>query len=56
MCGFKSIDSAGDVSPIGGKVSNTANTLLHLAEARSLPIIPFEKPLNGAIGELSIRN
>jgi hypothetical protein len=29
------------VIALGGKVSKTANTLLHLAEARGLPIVPF---------------
>lgn len=35
------LDKADAVVALGGKVSKTANTLLHLAEAKGLPIIPF---------------
>jgi len=38
---LQALERADAVVAIGGKVSNTANTLLHLAEARNLPIIPF---------------
>jgi hypothetical protein len=38
---LQALERVDAVVAIGGKVSNTANTLLHLAEARSLPIVPF---------------
>ena len=37
---LQALDKA-DVVVVGGKVSKTANTLLHLAEAKGLPIVPF---------------
>jgi len=38
---LQALEKADVVVALGGKVSKTANTLLHLAEARSLPIVPF---------------
>lgn len=38
---LQALERADAVIVLGGKVSETANTLLHLAEARSLPIVPF---------------
>jgi nucleoside phosphorylase len=38
---LKALDKADAVIAIGGMLSKTANTLLHLAEERNLPIIPF---------------
>lgn len=38
---LQALDKADIVVAIGGKVSKTASTLLHLAEAKGLPIIPF---------------
>jgi nucleoside phosphorylase len=35
------LDKADAVVALGGKVSKTANTLLHLAEAKGLPIVSF---------------
>jgi len=42
------------VVALGGRVSNTANTLLHLAEARGIPIVPFAF-LGGAAGRAYTR-
>lgn len=39
---LQALDRADVVVALGGKVSKTANTLLHLAEVKGLPIIPFE--------------
>lgn len=38
---LQALDKAAAVVALGGKVSKTANTLLHLAEAKGLPIVPF---------------
>lgn len=38
---LQALEQADVVVAIGGKVSKTANTLLHLAEGRRLPVIPF---------------
>lgn len=38
---LKALEKADAVIAVGGKVSKTANTLLHLAEERNLPIVPF---------------
>ena len=38
---LQALEKADAVVALGGKVSKTANTLLHLAEAKGLPIIPF---------------
>jgi len=38
---LQALDKADLVVAIGGKVSRTANTLLHLAEAKRLPVVPF---------------
>lgn len=38
---LQALEKADAVVALGGKVSKTTNTLLHLAEAKGLPIIPF---------------
>lgn len=38
---LQALERVDAVVALGGKVSKTANTLLHLAEARGLPIVPF---------------
>ncbi|WP_346891545.1 TIR domain-containing protein [uncultured Roseibium sp.] len=38
---LQALDKADVVVALGGKVSKTANTLLHLAEAKGIPIVPF---------------
>lgn len=38
---LQALERADAVVVLGGKVSKTANTLLHLAEAKGLPIVPF---------------
>jgi len=38
---IQALEKADVVVALGGKVSQTASTLLHLAEAKGLPIIPF---------------
>ncbi|MBY3027310.1 TIR domain-containing protein [Rhizobium leguminosarum] len=38
---LQALEKADAIVALGGKVSKTANTLLHLAEAKGLPIIPF---------------
>lgn len=38
---LQALEKADVVVALGGKVSKTASTLLHLAEAKGLPIIPF---------------
>ncbi|MEH3120765.1 MAG: hypothetical protein PGN16_02110 [Sphingomonas phyllosphaerae] len=38
---LQALERADIVVALGGKVSKTANTLLHLAEAKGLPIVPF---------------
>lgn len=42
LCQIMALDRADVVISVGGRVSRTANTLLHLAEARQKPIVPFE--------------
>jgi nucleoside phosphorylase len=42
LCQIMALDRADVVISVGGRVSKTANTILHLAEARQKPIIPFE--------------
>jgi nucleoside phosphorylase len=49
LCQLMALDQADVVISIGGRVSRTANTILHLAEARQKPIVPFEF-LGGASG------
>jgi hypothetical protein len=46
---LQALEKADVVMALGGKVSKTANTLLHLAEAKGLPIVPFAF-LGGAAG------
>jgi nucleoside phosphorylase len=46
---LQALEKADAVIAVGGKVSKTASTLLHLAEARSLTIVPFAF-LGGAAG------
>src|SRR5262249_964032 len=38
---LKAVERADVVVAIGGKISRTASTLLHLAEDRGLPILPY---------------
>jgi TIR domain len=38
---LQALDKSAAVVALGGKVSKTANTLLHLAESKGLPIVPF---------------
>lgn len=38
---IQALEKADVVVALGGKISQTASTLLHLAEAKGLPIIPF---------------
>lgn len=38
---LQALERADLVVAIGGKISKTANTLLHLAEAKGIPIVPF---------------
>lgn len=38
---LKAVDRADVVVAIGGKISKTASTLLHLAEDRGIPIVPY---------------
>jgi nucleoside phosphorylase len=51
---LQALDKAAAVVALGGKVSKTANTLLHLAETKGLPIIPFAF-LGGAAGRAFAR-
>lgn len=46
---LQALEKADAVVALGGKVSQSANTLLHLAEAKGLPIVPFAF-LGGAAG------
>lgn len=48
---IQALEKADVVVAIGGAVSKTANTLLHLAEARGLPVVPFAF-LGGAAARL----
>ncbi|MFE0258196.1 TIR domain-containing protein [Streptomyces sp. NPDC059010] len=41
LCQIQALEEADVVIAIGGRVSKTANTVLHLAEARRKPIVPF---------------
>jgi nucleoside phosphorylase len=41
LCQLQALEQADAVVSIGGRASNSANTLLHLAEIWRLPIIPF---------------
>lgn len=41
LCQLQALDQAEVIVAIGGKVSKSANTLLHLAEAKGIIIIPF---------------
>jgi hypothetical protein len=51
---LQALERADAVVALGGRVSNTANTLLHLAEARGIPIVPFTF-LGGAAGRAYAR-
>jgi TIR domain len=42
LCQLMALERADVVVSVGGRVSQTANTILHLAEARQKPIVPFE--------------
>jgi nucleoside phosphorylase len=42
LCQLMALDEADVVISVGGRVSNNANTILHLAEARQKPLVPFE--------------
>ncbi|WP_017232066.1 TIR domain-containing protein [Pandoraea sp. B-6] len=48
---LQALEKADVVVALGGKVSKTASTLLHLADAKGLPIIPFAF-LGGAAGRI----
>jgi nucleoside phosphorylase len=48
---LQALEKADVVVALGGKVSKTASTLLHLAEAKGVPIIPFAF-LGGAAGRI----
>ncbi|MFD5056025.1 TIR domain-containing protein [Streptomyces tendae] len=41
LCQIQAMEEADVVIAVGGRVSKTANTVLHLAEARRKPIVPF---------------
>ncbi|MES5821139.1 TIR domain-containing protein [Streptomyces sp. RG80] len=41
LCQIQALEEADVVIAIGGRVSKTASTVLHLAEARRKPIVPF---------------
>ncbi|MBL1105011.1 TIR domain-containing protein [Streptomyces sp. 5-8] len=41
LCQIQALEEADVVISIGGRVSKTASTVLHLAEARRKPIVPF---------------
>jgi hypothetical protein len=41
LCQLQALEYAEVVIAIGGRLSNTANTLLHIAEARRIPVVPF---------------
>jgi nucleoside phosphorylase len=42
LCQLMALDEADVVISVGGRVSNNANTILHLAEVRQKPLVPFE--------------
>lgn len=42
LCQLMALEQADVVISVGGRISQTANTLLHLAEARRIPVVPFE--------------
>ena len=42
LCQLQALEVADVVVAIGGRLSNTTSTLLHIAEVRRIPIIPFE--------------
>ncbi|MEV0633658.1 TIR domain-containing protein [Streptomyces sp. NPDC050619] len=42
LCQIQALEGADAVVSVGGRVSKTANTVLHLAEARQKPLVPFE--------------
>lgn len=41
LCQLQALEQADVIVSIGGRVSNTANTILHLAEMRQKPLLPF---------------
>lgn len=41
LCQLQALEYADVVIAIGGRLSNTANTLLHIAEAKRIPVVPF---------------
>ena len=41
LCQLQALEQAEAIVSIGGRVSNTASTLLHLAEIRQKPLVPF---------------
>ena len=42
LCQLQALDQADAVVSIGGRTSKTASLLLHLAEARQIPLVPYE--------------
>jgi hypothetical protein len=54
LCQLQALEQADAVVAIGGKISGSASTLLHLAEIRGLPIVPFTF-LGGAAQQLADR-
>lgn len=42
LCQLQALETADVVVAIGGRLSNTTSALLHIAEARRIPIVPFE--------------
>src|SRR5207247_5133427 len=41
LCQLQALERADVVIAIGGRLSKTANTLLHIAEAKRIPVVPF---------------
>jgi hypothetical protein len=41
LCQIQALEKADAVISVGGRLSKSANTLLHLAEARRMPVVPF---------------
>jgi len=54
LCQLMAVEQADVVIAVGGRMSKTASTILHLAEARQQPIVPFAF-MGGAAGRAYAR-
>src|SRR5262249_17250392 len=56
LCQIMALDKADVVISVGGRLTKTANMLLHLAEARQKPVVPFAFLGGASRGAFNRRN